>query len=185
MAKRSGFRRKIPASVRFEVLKRDGFACRYCGRRVPDVVLVLDHVHPVARGGTNDAQNLITSCEECNRGKGARLLSELHVDRLTLPEELRAFCRAREEIDMLRACAVEQLQRSWMKISGLDWAPADEILNQLLREFPAHKIADAIEVAAPLLVGNRFSFPIDYDEVHHDNWPAFVRNWILQQEAAA
>lgn len=56
-------------SVRFCILRRDGFTCRYCGRRPPDVVLHVDHMVPVARGGTSDEDNLITACRRCNLGK--------------------------------------------------------------------------------------------------------------------
>jgi hypothetical protein len=63
--------------TRFEVFKRDGFSCQYCGRRPPDVVLEVDHVHPRAAGGTDDDLNLTTSCEDCNRGKSARLLLDI------------------------------------------------------------------------------------------------------------
>lgn len=43
----------IGKKLRFEILKRDAFACRYCGRRAPNVELHIDHVVPVARGGRN------------------------------------------------------------------------------------------------------------------------------------
>ena len=42
----------------------------------PDVVLEVDHINPVVAGGENDILNLITSCKECNRGKGKRKLSD-------------------------------------------------------------------------------------------------------------
>lgn len=62
--------------VRFNVFKRDGFRCQYCGRTPPIVVLEIDHIHPIAKGGNNDSEiNLITACYDCNRGKGAELLS--------------------------------------------------------------------------------------------------------------
>lgn len=67
-------RRWIPRRVRFEVLKRDGFRCRYCGAAAPGAVLVIDHVRPLHEGGTDDPGNLITSCESCNSGKGAKPL---------------------------------------------------------------------------------------------------------------
>ena len=38
----------------------------------PDVVLHVDHVVPVAAGGTTSEDNLLTACEECNLGKGVR-----------------------------------------------------------------------------------------------------------------
>lgn len=85
MAKRSTFppdphpakprRKPITKTVRFEVFKRDGFTCLYCGAHPPAVILHVDHIHPVSKGGTSDPDNLATSCEDCNQGKSARLLS--------------------------------------------------------------------------------------------------------------
>lgn len=75
MAKRESISKKI----RFEVFKRDLFTCQYCGKKAPDVILHIDHVHPHSKGGTNDILNLITSCLECNQGKGARTLSDTSV----------------------------------------------------------------------------------------------------------
>jgi hypothetical protein len=60
----------LSARTRFEVLKRDGFACQYCGGRAPDVVLHIDHIVARANGGEDDVGNLITSCATCNLGKG-------------------------------------------------------------------------------------------------------------------
>jgi DnaD/phage-associated family protein len=34
----------------------------------------VDHLIPVARGGTDDFENLISSCRECNSGKSAKLI---------------------------------------------------------------------------------------------------------------
>src|SRR5476649_2779049 len=69
-------RRTLTKRVRFEILKRDNFACRYCGAKPPDVVLHCDHVHPVSRGGKNELENLVTSCRDCNAGKGACLIED-------------------------------------------------------------------------------------------------------------
>lgn len=62
-------RKAIPLRIRTEVFKRDGFTCQYCGRTPPEVVLEIDHVKPVSKGGTNDITNLVTACRECNLGK--------------------------------------------------------------------------------------------------------------------
>ena len=72
MAKRT----QIPKSVRFEVFKRDKFTCQYCGASAPDVILEVDHIKPVAKGGTNDILNLVTACRDCNRGKTDKELSD-------------------------------------------------------------------------------------------------------------
>ena len=63
-------RKNISAGLRYKILKRDNFTCQYCGRSAPKVTLEIEHLNPVAKGGTNEPYNLITSCEECNRGKG-------------------------------------------------------------------------------------------------------------------
>lgn len=68
----------ISKKTRFEVFKRDFFKCGYCGSEVgAGVVLEIDHIIPVAEGGTNVMENLITSCFDCNRGKSKNLLSSI------------------------------------------------------------------------------------------------------------
>lgn len=69
-------RRPLSRRLRFEVFKRDGFACQYCGARAPDAVLHCDHIRPVSRGGPDELLNLVTACRDCNSGKGARLLDD-------------------------------------------------------------------------------------------------------------
>ncbi len=64
-------RKNLTKKQRFTILKRDNFTCRYCGRKIPEVILEIDHIVPVSKGGTNELNNLITSCRDCNRGKGA------------------------------------------------------------------------------------------------------------------
>ena len=77
MARRKTVRTAIPKRVRMEVFKRDGFTCQYCGATPPSVVLEIDHVLPIAKGGTNEEMNLVTACEPCNSGKGAVLLTKV------------------------------------------------------------------------------------------------------------
>ena len=62
--------------LRFEVFKRDKFTCQYCGRAAPDIILHVDHIEPVSKGGKDDLFNLVTSCRDCNLGKGNRQLSD-------------------------------------------------------------------------------------------------------------
>lgn len=57
--------------LRFEVLRRDGYTCRYCGAKAPDVTLTVDHVVPIALGGDDDPRNLVTACQPCNAGKSS------------------------------------------------------------------------------------------------------------------
>lgn len=61
----------VKKSLRFQVLRRDNHACRYCGQTAPDVKLHVDHVVPAALGGSDDPENLVTACSDCNSGKAA------------------------------------------------------------------------------------------------------------------
>jgi 5-methylcytosine-specific restriction endonuclease McrA len=70
---RASSRDPIPAQLRFQVLQRDAFRCRYCGRSQQDGArLHVDHVIPVAAGGDTVEGNLMTACEQCNLGKAAK-----------------------------------------------------------------------------------------------------------------
>ena len=55
-------------------LKADGF-CRYCRAPLGEDAQV-DHAIPVARGGTNDIDNLDLICARCNQEKDAKTPTE-------------------------------------------------------------------------------------------------------------
>jgi hypothetical protein len=59
----------IGKRLRFEILKRDGFRCRYCGKKGSASQLHIDHMKPKSKGGGDDPQNLIAACIDCNAGK--------------------------------------------------------------------------------------------------------------------
>ena len=61
----------ISKRLRYEILRRDNHACRYCGRAAPEVPLTVDHIVPVALGGSDDPGNLVAACKDCNSGKSA------------------------------------------------------------------------------------------------------------------
>ncbi|MFS8867026.1 HNH endonuclease [Synechococcus sp. H65.1] len=70
--RKPGERIPIPASVREYVFQRDGFRCRSCGKSPPEVQLQVDHIVPLAQGGSNDISNLQTLCKVCNQRKKDR-----------------------------------------------------------------------------------------------------------------
>lgn len=77
----------VSKRLRYEVLRRDNHACRYCGAAAPDAKLTVDHVLPVALGGTDEPGNLVTACNDCNAGKAAsnpdsRLVEAVSADAL-------------------------------------------------------------------------------------------------------
>ena len=93
-------RKNLSKSVRFEVFKRDSFKCQYCGKSAPDVVLEVDHIIPVSKGGDNDISNLITACFDCNRGKRNKKLTDKQSAKLQ-KEELDKLNARREQLEMI------------------------------------------------------------------------------------
>lgn len=94
----------VSKRLRYEILRRDGNACRYCGGVAPDVQLTIDHVIPAALGGTDDPENLVAACRDCNSGKsatppGATLTAGVSEDAFRWATALRAaYQRAIDDI---------------------------------------------------------------------------------------
>ncbi len=82
--------RAVPPALRYKVLERDRFTCRYCGRRAPEVVLEIDHGISWAEGGETNVDNLVTACRDCNRGKSAASVDS----NVTKPDVLRGMFRS-------------------------------------------------------------------------------------------
>lgn len=61
----------VSKRARYEVLRRDGYSCQYCGEAAPNVTLHIDHVVPKALGGSDNPDNLVTACRDCNVGKAS------------------------------------------------------------------------------------------------------------------
>ena len=84
-------------SVRFTVLERDGFRCRYCGTSPATTELHIDHVVPRALGGCDHLHNLVTACSACNLGKAATPLRDRPDDRRVTDALLRFHVEKRSE----------------------------------------------------------------------------------------
>jgi len=93
-------RKAISKKIRFEVFKRDSFTCQYCGKSAPEVILHVDHIMPVSKGGDNDITNLITSCQSCNSGKSDTKLDDDAVI-AKRKKQLDELQERREQIEML------------------------------------------------------------------------------------
>lgn len=60
----------IERKMRFQIISRDNFKCRVCGRGVKDgIILEIDHWNPKSNNGENNINNYVTMCRECNRSK--------------------------------------------------------------------------------------------------------------------
>lgn len=125
-------RTKLPKKLRFDVFNRDGFICQYCGRRPPAVVLEVDHIIAIANGGTDDRDNLITSCFDCNRGKGVAGIEAAPIaiaERAELIQERMDQVRAYEQV------LAEQREHEDARI--------DEIVGVYERAFQGWTVTDS------------------------------------------
>lgn len=153
-------RKSISKTTRFEVFKRDGFKCTYCGAEAPKAVLHIDHIHPVAKGGTNDLLNLTTACSDCNGGKSDRLLSddsavskqraqldELHERR----DQMEMLLRWREGLTGIADEELKAVQTHFSRVFP-DWSVKSDgavrLLKGYLRKHGMLAVMDAIDLAA-------------------------------------
>lgn len=72
---------KSRISTDFLVFERDRFSCVYCGKSVivDNIILHIDHIYPVSKGGTSDIFNLATSCSKCNLEKKDNVMSDKNI----------------------------------------------------------------------------------------------------------
>lgn len=148
-------RKAISKKLRFEVFKRDSFKCQYCGKCAPDVILHVDHINPVSKGGANDILNLITSCFECNNGKSDRLISddsamakqraqleELNVRR----EQLEQMLAWRDGMKGIDSMAFKAAVDAWEEVA-VDFhlsETGEKTLKKLVEKFGLQCVLDSI-----------------------------------------
>lgn len=147
-------RKALSKKTRFEVFKRDGFKCMYCGAHPPGALLEVDHINPVANGGGNDMDNLITSCEACNRGKAARLLSQVPE---ALADKAKAIAEREEQIAGYESVMAVKRRRleleAWSLMNMMraeqDSAPRDwfNSMRMFIDRLGFSEVHDAVEIA--------------------------------------
>jgi HNH endonuclease len=105
--------------LRYEVLRRDGNRCRYCGVTADEAKIVVDAVVPEALGGSHkDPANLVAACEPCNSGKtssspDAPLVADVAQDALRWSHAIR-LAAERIQTDVAgREEAYEQFDAWW------------------------------------------------------------------------
>ena len=74
----AGQRALMTTALRRHIKERDNYACRSCRVSLaaePHLLLEVDHIMPVSRGGLSLPENLQTLCWKCNRSKGAKVVA--------------------------------------------------------------------------------------------------------------
>jgi hypothetical protein len=152
-------RKSISKKIRFEVFKRDGFKCQYCGAKSPDVLLHVDHIEPVSKGGANDVMNLITSCEPCNLGKSDVRLDDDSVIKKQR-DQIDLLNERREQLEMmlewrngLRSIDDEQIEavsKVWSS-RAIGWSlneSGEKELRSYLKKHGLQSVLKAIDESA-------------------------------------
>lgn len=73
----SGQRALMTSKLRQKIKERDKFTCQHCGLSIsqePNLLLEIDHIIPVSKGGLTTEDNLQTLCWRCNRSKGSKII---------------------------------------------------------------------------------------------------------------
>lgn len=147
-------RRALGQKLRFEVFKRDGFTCQYCGSHPPVVILHVDHITAVANGGSDDIDNLITSCQSCNLGKGA---TPLNVVPQSLDEKAKEITEREEQLRGYQAVLTAKRERleaqAWTVIDllypGRESVPREEFMStrMFIDRLGYESVREAAEIA--------------------------------------
>lgn len=150
-------RKPLSSSTRFEVFKRDSFTCQYCGRKAPEIILNVDHIEPVSKGGPASTFNLITSCQECNGGKGARLLSDSQVIDKQFAQleeinerrkQLEMLCRWREELAHYKDLEAKAVTDTFTKRTGYNVAEtARDMVKSWIARFGMHEVLESLDAS--------------------------------------
>lgn len=72
----AGQRALMTSRLRQKIKERDGYTCCQCGlstEQEPNLLLEIDHIIPLSKGGLTTESNLQTLCWRCNRSKGAKV----------------------------------------------------------------------------------------------------------------
>jgi hypothetical protein len=150
-------RKSIGKRLRFEVLKRDGFRCVYCGKAPPEVTLQVDHVIAVANGGVTEIGNLAASCQPCNAGKSCIPLAPIPdpvpiEERQRIALELTARAAAAKAEEQRTKDTIRLIKDYWIELGDEPWSfslkehkDTDDSLRKFIEILPLDEIIDAIE----------------------------------------
>lgn len=150
----------VSKRTRYEVLKRDNHTCRYCGASAPDVKLTVDHVTPVALGGTDAPDNLVAACRDCNAGKAstspdAATVADVKATDLKWAGAIRRVAQARAR---QRKKVDDYVERFWVQwgtwtgaMSGKPW-PLPPNWESSIRRFyevglPIDDLCECVDIA--------------------------------------
>lgn len=151
-------RKKISQKNRFEVFKRDAFSCQYCGKSAPNVILEVDHIKPISKGGDNNIINLVTSCFDCNRGKGSKelgdksVITKQHTHLKELNEkrkQLEMMVEWREDLSNLTNDKIDIIA-NYINSRSSEYCVSDHgkiSIKKWIKRYSVDQVLDAVEIS--------------------------------------
>jgi hypothetical protein len=150
-------RKSTGKRLRFEIFKRDGFRCVYCGATPSQSLLRVDHVCPVSKGGTNEPANLVTACHDCNGGKSdipleqRRLVSQDPEALQEQADQLRLYLKAQRALTKARREMEAEICAQWNYTLGPISQEMAPRLASLLSEWSYEDLHRAMCITAKKL----------------------------------
>jgi len=149
--------KNLSKRIRFEVFKRDGFICQYCGQHPPKVLLEIDHINPKSKGGLDDINNLITACGDCNRGKSNislkkiphKLQQQIKVIK-EKEEQLQEYNELMDEVRDRENADIYEVSKAFSEFFfGYDLKEefCDATVRRFIRELPKIEVVEAMKLA--------------------------------------
>lgn len=155
----------ITKKIRFEIFKRDGFKCAYCGKAPPTVILEVDHIEPKSKGGKDDINNYLTACFDCNRGKRDIPLTKIPAQ---LQDNIDVLIEKESQLKEYRKFIAKIEKRFISDMDEIDsiysehypgWGFSDQFRNVSLRRFlqllPKHLIIESLYIAVSKCPDNK------------------------------
>ena len=150
-------RKGISKKLRFEIFKRDGFACAYCGKTPPNATLEIDHIDPFSKGGECCIDNYITACFDCNRGKSNIKLTVIpnkiseNLEILKAKEEqLKEYRKFIKSIKVRKTRDINKIAKiysEYFKHWKLNNKFKTNTIGMFLEKLPLHEVEESMEMA--------------------------------------
>lgn len=176
-------RKGLSKRLRFEIFKRDGFKCLYCGATPAQKAMRVDHVKPVVAGGGDEPTNLVTSCFDCNAGKGpVSLEHQQHAAGFATAADkehaaqIRAWLAVQKEIEAARVEVADELAEKWEYYLGPISQQAYDRLPRLSTEFRFDELTQAMAIVARKF-GRELEFSGNAAKQHEKYFSGILRNW--------
>ena len=121
------------------------------------MILEVDHIKPVSKGGTNEIINLVTSCRDCNRGKSDKTLSDntaITVQKKRLDEmqerreQLEMMVEWRESLEDVIDVGVTSIDKLYERYTG--WCLGEygkQQIRKLIKRFGFDEVYTAVWIS--------------------------------------